>query len=106
MDGSSSLRAAFVVAALTVLGVRSDSTSARNPGYGGVLPVPVVSDAAGDPIDPVAIRHVTGLIERGRVLYAAGHAPKPADRATASARTRRTCPQQLVQTRGAQVPTT
>lgn len=106
MDGSSSLRAAFFAVALIVVGVGSDSTSARNPGYGGVLPVPVTTDAAGDSVDPIAIRHVAGLIERGRVLYAAGHAPKPVDRATASARTRHGCPQQVVQTRGTQVPTT
>jgi len=106
MDGSSSLRAAFVAIALTVVGVRSDSTSARVPGYGGVLPVPVATDAAGDSVDPIAIRHVAGLIERGRVLYAAGHAPKSADRTTASAHTHRVCPQQLVQGRGTQVPTT
>ena len=106
MDGSSSLRAAFFVVALTVVGVRPDSTSARLPGYGGVLPVPVATDAAGDSVDPIAIRHVAGLIERGRILYAAGHAPKPVDHATASAHTRRVCPQQLVQARGTQVPTT
>lgn len=108
MDGSSSLRLAFVAVALTVIGTRSDSTSARLPGYGGVLPVPVASDSAGDSVDPIAIRHVAGLIERGRVLYAAGHAaaPKPADHATASARTHRVCPQQLVQARAGQVPTT
>lgn len=106
MDGSSSLRAAFFAIAVTVVGVRSDSTSARLPGYGGVLPVPVATDAAGDSLDPIAIRHLTGLIERGRVLYAAGHAPRPADRTTASTRAHRVCPQQLVQTRGTQVPTT
>lgn len=106
MDGSSSLRLAFAAVALTVIGVRSDSTSARAPGYGGVIPVPVATDAAGDSVDPIALRHVAGLIERGRVLYAAGHAPKPADRATASTRPHRVCPQQLVQARGTQVPTT
>ncbi len=106
MDGSSSLRVAFLAVALTVAGVRTDSTTARLPGYGGVLPVPA-ADTDAEPLDLVALRHLDVGAERGRVLYAAGHAPKPVDRATASARSHRICPQQVVQTRaGVTGPTT
>lgn len=106
MDGSSSLRVALLAVTLTVIGVRTDSTSTRLPGYGGVLPVPAVVDDDGDPLDIAALRHIDGGADHGRVLYAAGHAVKPVDRA-ASTRAHRTCPQQLVQTRaGAGAPTT
>lgn len=106
MDGSSSLRVALLAVTLTVVGVRTDSTSTRLPGYGGVLPMPAVADDDADPLDLAALRHVDGGADHGRVLYAAGHTVKPVDRA-ASTRAHRPCPQQLVQTRaGAAGPTT
>lgn len=106
MDGSSSLRVALLAVTLTVVGVRTDSTSARLPGYGGVLPVPAVDDGNGAPLDLAALRHMDAGAERGRVLYAAGHTVKPADRAPTHAH--RVCPQQtVVQSRaGGAGPTT
>jgi hypothetical protein len=74
-------------------------TTRRVPGYGGVLSLPIL--APGDTIslnarlDQILERRDTRA-ERGRVIYAAGHAPArqaPAATPSRSARVKSACPQ-------------
>src|SRR4051812_30482951 len=70
----------LVPAMMLVVGVTTPDPNRRGTGYGGVLPVPGPSASA-----PANINRVDPLLDqqrrdtraiRGRVLYAAGHAPR------------------------------
>ncbi|HEY4133565.1 MAG TPA: hypothetical protein VGM50_23295 [Gemmatimonadaceae bacterium] len=76
-----------------------DPVAKRPTGYAGVLPVPAASSAsqlAAARLDPLLGGKRDARADRGRVLYAAGHAP--VDTATALARASRhhPCPEQRV----------
>jgi hypothetical protein len=69
--------------------------------YAGVLPVPSsssVGSQAPSRLDSLLDQHHDARAERGRVLYAAGHAPKPA--ATPSKNHRRQCSDHVASARG------
>ncbi len=100
MASTNSLRVALLVMGVTV-GVAAgttgtDSTRARLPGYGGVLPVPDI-DAADDlPLDVLTLHHVDAPAAPGRVLYAGSRSSKQTDRTSTRARARVCPPQQAV----------
>jgi hypothetical protein len=68
--------------------------------YAGVLPVPSSSSASSQVpsrLDSLLDQHHDARAERGRVLYAAGHAPKAA---TPSKNRRRQCSDHVASARG------
>jgi hypothetical protein len=65
--------------------------------YAGVLPVPSSSSKAPNRLDSLLDQHRDARAERGRVLYAAGHAPKAA---TAPKKIRRQCSDHVASVRG------
>jgi len=70
-----------VLAVAITFGPGPDSTSAKLPGYGGVLPLPFAADDAAlllSPAEIIAPRHTERRTERGRILYANDRAPKAA----------------------------
>ena len=78
-------------------------------GYGGVLPVPgpsITPSATALRIDPMLDgQRREARIERGRVLYAAGHAPERTVQPAPRVARKGPCPQQrVVQGRGAISP--
>jgi len=94
-----------------VIGVRGQADpTRRNTGYGGVLPVPncppVSSPGRLDPALGQLRRD--GRADRGRVLYAPGHAPWGAQASTARPSRRAPCPtaeRRVSQTRTPATPT-
>jgi hypothetical protein len=73
-------------------------TTRKIVGYAGVLPIPDMTMPAAPKSDAVDARKDTRS-ERGRVLYAAGHAPVEAKRPVAEKKAHGPCSkQQLVQT--------
>jgi hypothetical protein len=79
---------------------RTDPIAKRPTGYAGILPVPAVS-----PTSPFSASHLDPLLagkrdtrsDRGRVLYAAGHAPRDTAATLARATQRHhPCPEQRV----------
>ena len=99
MAPTNSLRVALLVMGVTV-GVAAgntgtDSTRARLPGYGGVLPVPDIDAADDAPLDVLTLHHLDASAP-GRVLYAGSRSSKQTDRTSARARTRVCPPQQAV----------
>jgi hypothetical protein len=78
---------------------------AGGTGYGGVIPVPTPAapTATVARMDSLLDAHRDARMERGRVLYAAGHDPRPAAPAVKA----RKCPspdRRLVQGRGSSSP--
>jgi hypothetical protein len=75
-----------------------DPVGKRATGYAGVIPVPATSISGQTPIahlDPLLEGHRDTRAERGRVLYAAGHAPRDTS-SVARTNRRRPCPEQRV----------
>jgi len=91
----------LVPAMLLVVGINTPDPNRRGTGYGGVLPVPgptTTAPAVPSRIDPILDqqRRETRAI-RGRVLYAAGHAPRDTATTVRSAPARKgPCPAQRV----------
>jgi len=85
---------------IVIAGVNTPDPTRRDAGYGGVLPVPSPSSASATSaahIDPMLdARHREARIQRGRVLYAAGHAPAQATPAPSRAARKGPCPEQRV----------
>jgi len=99
-----------VFAVAIMFGPGPDSTLTKLPGYGGVLPVPFVTDDASallSPTETIAPRHTER--KAGRVLYANDRAPKapqaePVRTAKAAKRTAAPCNPTLLQSRTAAQP--
>jgi hypothetical protein len=70
----------FVPAMMLIVGVTTPDPNRRGTGYGGVLPIPGPTASAPVPagrVDSLLDRHRRDMRAiRGRVLYAAGHAPR------------------------------
>lgn len=85
---------------MIIVGVNAPDPNRRNTGYGGVLPVPgptSVSTAAATRLDPMLnVQHREARIQRGRVLYAAGHAPAVETPKAPRTTSKAPCPQQRV----------
>ena len=76
-----------------------DPVTKRPTGYAGVIPVPTTSTSAQSTItrlDPLLDGRRDTRPERGRVLYAAGHAPTDSTVALAAPRHRHPCPDQRI----------
>ena len=93
-----------------VIGVRGQADpTRRNTGYGGVLPIPncppVSSPGRLDP--SLGQLRRDGRADRGRVLYATGHAPKAAQASSARPTRKAPCPtaeRRVSQTRSPATP--
>ncbi len=90
---------------IIVVGVNVPDPNGRTTGYGGVLPLPApssVSTTAATRVDPMLdAQHREARIQRGRVLYASGHAPAVAAPKVQRSAEKAPCPQQrVVQGRG------
>jgi len=99
------IRRPLVPMMIIVVGAHTPDPTRRDVGYGGVLPVPgpsAVTSTAALHVDPMLdARHREARIQRGRVLYAAGHAPAAATPAAPHVARKGPCPQQrVVQGRG------
>lgn len=85
---------------IIVVGVHAPDPNRRDAGYGGVLPVPgptSVITAATMRIDPMLnAQHREARIQRGRVLYASGHAPAATIPKAPRSDGKAPCPQQRV----------
>jgi hypothetical protein len=83
----------------------SDPVHRKGSGYAGVLPIPssaATATATGTNrrLDPLLAPRHDARAERGRVLYAAGHAPRDTAAARSKAVHKRPCPEErLVQSR-------
>ena len=76
-----------------------DPINKRPTGYAGVLPVPAVSPSsplAGARLDQLLDGKRDTRTDRGRVLYAAGHAPRDTAAVLARAPHHHPCPEQRV----------
>jgi len=100
-----------VLAVALIVGPGTDSTlTQRLPGYGGVLPIPFVTDDVSlilSPDEIIAPRHTVGRTERGRILYANDRAPKaqpPEPVRTARAKRSSPCNSSLLQSRTSAQP--
>lgn len=98
-----------VLAVAIIIGPGTDSTLTQRPGYGGVLPIPFVTDDASlilSPDEIIAPRHSVGRTERGRILYANDRAPKaPQPEPVRTARDKRSpCNSSLLQSRTSAQP--
>jgi hypothetical protein len=85
---------------MLVVAVNTPDPNRRGTGYGGVLPVPsptVTVQPASGRVDPLLDqqRRDTRAI-RGRVLYAAGHAPRDTAAAHAAPARKGPCPDQRI----------
>ena len=83
-----------------VVGINNPDPNRRETGYGGVLPVPGPTTNAPAPagrIDPILDqqRRDTRAV-RGRVLYAAGHAPRDTSAVRTAPARKGPCPEQRV----------
>lgn len=86
---------------LLVIGVPThpDPIAKRPTGYAGILPVPAASpnsSLAASRLDPLLDGKRDTRADRGRVLYAAGHAPHDSATALARASHHHPCPEQRV----------
>ena len=75
----------------------TDSTLKRPTGYAGILPVPAVSPSsnlASARLDPILEGKHDARADRGRVLYAAGHAPHDTVATLTRTPHHRPCPEQ------------
>jgi hypothetical protein len=99
-------RGAVPMMLLVVIGpLRPDPISRKGNGYGGVIPIPgpTAGAATTSRPDPILDSRRDARTDRGRVLYAAGHAPR--DTATTRAPRKHPCPEQrVVQGRGSTSP--
>jgi hypothetical protein len=83
-----------------IAGINSHDPSRRATGYGGVIPVP--GPSAGAPssagrVDPILEQQRRDRrAERGRVLYAAGHAPHDTATTRSVRMNKTSCPEQRV----------
>jgi hypothetical protein len=98
----------LVPAMMLVVGIHAPDPNRRGTGYGGVLPVPAPTantPSAASRIDPLLDQQRRDMrAVRGRVLYAAGHAPRDTSAArTAPARKGPCLDQRIGQGRGSGV---
>lgn len=100
-----SLLPGAVLLALVVVPA-SDTTLTRLPGYGGVIPVPFVSEeliSAVTRLEILSSRASEGKEGRGRVLYANDHASRGSE-TVRTARDKRPCSQSLAPSRTSATP--
>src|SRR4029078_13306678 len=87
-------------AMMLVVSITTPDPNRRGTGYGGVLPVPGPSATATAPAprrDPILDQQRRDMRAiRGRVLYAAGHAPRDTSAVRTPPARKGTCPEQRV----------
>jgi hypothetical protein len=87
-------------AMMLVVSINTPDPNRRGTGYGGVLPVPgpaATAPAAATRLDPILDQQRRDMRAiRGRVLYAAGHAPRDTSAVRTAPPRKGPCPEQRI----------